>query len=254
MRVLFVLLLAAVPAFAEIKMTVVEYDVAGTKCKGVLYAPAAVKEPRPGVIVFHEWWGLNDYAKKRAELFAKEGYAAFCADMYGDGKTTVHPKEAGEFAGEVRKNQKVWLARAEGALKTLQAQPGVAKEKIAAVGYCFGGTTAMALGFSGAPVKAIAAYHAGLPAVTDAEAKAFKGSLFIGHGAADTFIPQKSIDAFRKVLDDAKTRYEFVAYPEATHSFTVEGVEKIMPALKYNAEADKKSWESTLKLFKETLK
>jgi dienelactone hydrolase len=170
--------------------------------------------------------------------------------MYGDGKTTEHPADAGKFAGEVRKNADTWLGRAKAAMTTLQAQPNVDKANISAIGYCFGGTTAMELLFSGADVKSVVVFHAGLPAMTDAKAKMAKGKLLVCHGAADSFIPDDKVKEFRQVLDKAGSKYDFISYPGATHSFTVEGVEKKMPMLKYDADADKKSWESMLKWLK----
>ncbi|CAN5354331.1 dienelactone hydrolase family protein [soil metagenome] len=254
MRTLGLLMLTAMTTQAAVKSKVIEYDAGGTKSKGVLFWDDSVKGKLPGVIVFHEWWGLNDYAKKRAEMLAKEGYVAFCADMYGDGKTTDHPDDAGKFAGEVRKNADVWLKRAQAALAEIKKQPQVDDGKISAIGYCFGGTTAMQLFFNGADLKSVIVFHAGLPTITDEQAKKATGKLLICHGAADTFIPETVVKPFKEKLDKAGTKYEFVAYPGATHSFTVEGVEKKMPVLKYDADADKKSWESMLKLLKETSK
>jgi dienelactone hydrolase len=255
MRVLAMLLLTVSPALAAVKTRTIEYDVAGTKCKGLLAWDDAKTGKQPGVVVFHEWWGLNDYAKKRAEMLAKEGYVAFCADMFGNGKIADHPDDAKKFAGEVRASAATWLARAEAAHKTLVAQPEVDAAKVGAIGYCFGGTTALTLALSGADVKATAVFHAGLPVITPEQAKKVKGKLLICHGAADEFIPMDACTKFLKAFDDANNKcYEFIAYPGATHSFTVEGVEKKMKDLKYDAEADRKSWTSMLKLFKENLK
>lgn len=256
MRVLAIMMFAAVPAFADVKSKPVEYDAEGTKCKGVLYYPDDAKGPLPAVIVFHDFRGLNDYAKKRAEMLAKEGYIGFCADVYGDGKTSEHPADAIEFMKAVRQNEKVWLGRAQAALKAIQAQPNVQKDKIATIGYCFGGTTSLMLAFSGADVKSTAVFHAGLPKVTPEQAKSVKGPILICQGAADAMLKEADVKAFRDVLDGAKAKYEYIEYPGATHSFTVEGVEKAMPEfkMKYDADADKKSWDSMMKLFKETLK
>ncbi len=256
MRTLMGLLMTATLAHAEVKSKVIEYDAEGTKCKGVMYYHDNVKGPLPCVIVFHDFRGLNDYAKKRAEMLAKEGYVAFAADVYGDGQTSEHPQEAMKFMNAVKENEKTWLARAQAALKIVQAQENVQKDKIATIGYCFGGTTALKLAFSGADVKSTAVFHAGLPKVTPEQANSVKGKILVCHGGADALIPESAIKEFRGVLDDAKTSYEFISYPGATHSFTVEGVEKAMPEfkMKYDADADKKSWDLMLKLFKETLK
>src|SRR5262249_8165745 len=128
-------------AHAAVKTKVVEYKYNGTTLKGYLAWDDAVKGKRPGVLVVHEFWGLNDYARKRAEQIAELGYVAFAADMYGNGKTTEHPKEAGQMAGEVRKNLKTWEGRGLASLKVLQDHELVDSKRLAAIGYCFGGST-----------------------------------------------------------------------------------------------------------------
>src|SRR6516225_7459903 len=181
-----VLLLFGAPAGAAVQTKKVTYKHNGLECQGYLAWDDAVKGPRPGVLVVHEWWGLNDYARKRAEQLAGLGYVAFACDMYGDGKVTEHPKEAGEFAGAVRKDVQVWRGRAQAALKVLQAQEQVDASKLAAIGYCFGGSTALQLAYTGADLKAVVTFHAGL-VVPDAEqAKAIKAKVLVCHGAADT--------------------------------------------------------------------
>lgn len=257
MRVLFsitTLLLTTALASAAVKTKEVEYETEGAKHKGFLAYDDSAKGKQPGVLVFHEWWGLDDYAKKRAEQLAGMGYVAFCADMYGDGKVVDHPKDAGKMAQSVRMNQKVWLARAEAALKKLQSHENVDKEKIAAIGYCFGGSTALILAYSGAPIKAVATFHAALPTPTAEQAKAIKAQILVCHGAADGFIPQEAIDKFKAALNEAKVKYQFESYPGVVHSFTVPGADKReIKGMAYDEAADKKSWQQMQDLFKETL-
>jgi dienelactone hydrolase len=242
-------------ANAEVKTKVVNYAHDGTNLKGFLAWDDAVKGKRPGVLVVHEWWGLNDYARKRAEELAKLGYVAFACDMYGDGKVTDHPDDAGKFAGEVRKNLKAWQGRALAGLKVLQDNEMVDGNSLAAIGYCFGGSTALQLAYTGAPVKAVATFHAALPTPSATDAKAIKAKIVVCHGEADKFIPQKAIDEFRAALDAAKVQYDFVSYPGVVHSFTVPGADKVgIAGMKYDAKADQDSWARMLKLFKETLK
>ena len=205
---------------------------------------------RPGVLVVHEWWGLNEYAKSRAEQLAKLGYVAFAADMYGDGKTVDHPKDAGEMAGKVRADVAAWRKRALAALDTLKAQPQCDKTKLAAIGYCFGGSTVLQLALAGTDLKAVVSFHGALPAPTEAEAKQVKAAILVCHGADDTFIPEKAIAAFRAALDKAGTKYEFIAYPGARHSFTVADADKHgIDGLKYDKPADEDSWKRLVKLF-----
>jgi dienelactone hydrolase len=235
--------MSGITAEAAVKTKVVTYTYDGTTLKGFLAWDDAVKGKRPGVLVVHEFWGLNDYARKRAEELAKLGYVAFACDMYGDGKTTEHPKEAGKFAAEVRMNLKTWQGRAMAGLKVLQDSDLVDTRNLAAIGYCFGGSTALQLAYSGAPVKAVATFHAALPTPSGDEAKAIKAKVLICHGADDTFIPKEAIDKFRAALDTAKTDYQFISYPGTVHSFTVPDADKVgLKGLSYNEKADRDSW------------
>lgn len=256
MRLLAGLLILSITstAGAAVQTREIEYDHDGTKLKGLLAYDDAGKDKRPGVLVFHEWWGLDDYAKGRAKQLAEMGYVAFAADMYGVGQVTEHPKEAGKMAQAVRMNREVWLGRAQAALKVLQAQDQVDKENVAAIGYCFGGSTALVLAYSGAPLKAVNTFHAALPPVTADQAKTIKAKVVVAHGADDAFISKESIDQFKAALDAAGTKYRFDSYPGAVHSFTVkEADKKAIKGMGYNESADTKSWQAMRDLFKETL-
>lgn len=249
---LFFILAGVASAAVQTKTITYEHD--GKKFTGFLAWDDAVKGKQPGVLVVHEWWGLNDYARSRAKMLAEHGYVAFACDMYGEGKNTEHPQEAGKFAAEVRKNKNDWQARAQAALKVLASQEQVDPDKLAAIGYCFGGSTCLELAYSGADLKAVATFHAALPAPTDEEAKAIKARLLINNGADDKFITPQQVSDFKGKLDAAKVKYQFENYPGTVHSFTVKEADaKNIPGMKYNAEADKKSWELMLALFKETL-
>ena len=250
----FAVLILAASGRAKVKTQVVEYSYDGTKLKGYLAYDDAVKEKRPGVLVVHEWWGLNDYAKGRAVALAKLGYVAFCPDMYGDGQTTEHPADATKMVGLVRKNVKVWKGRAEAGLKQLVAQPQTDSTKLAAIGYCFGGSTALQLAYSGADLKAVVTFHASLPTPTPEEAKAIKAKIIVCNGADDTFVTADSIAAFKGALKDAKVDLKFENYPGAVHSFTVkEADKKELPGMKYNPDADEKSWALMQETFKAVL-
>jgi dienelactone hydrolase len=138
-----ILLFTAGSAGAAVKTKEIDYEHDGTKFKGFLAYDDAGIGKRPGVLVVHDWWGLNDYAKKRAAMLAELGYVAFCPDMYGNGQVTEHPKEAGKMAQTVRMNIETWRGRAQAGLKVLQSQEVVDGERLAAIGYCFGGSTAL---------------------------------------------------------------------------------------------------------------
>jgi dienelactone hydrolase len=242
----------AVPAAAAVKTRTITYTYGGVTFKGHLAWDDAVKGKRPGVLVVHEWWGLNDHARKRAEQLAGLGYVAFACDMYGDGKSTEHPKEAGQMATEVRKNVETWRGRAQAALKVLTDQEQVDAKKLAAIGYCFGGSTALQLAYTGAPLAAVVTFHAALPVPEADQARAIKARVLVCHGAADKFIPEPVAAKFRAALEGAKVDYAMVYLGNAQHSFTVPGIDKKgVPGLAYNAEADRRSWRAMLGLFGE---
>jgi dienelactone hydrolase len=246
--------LTAGAAHAAVVSKTVDYEYGGVKLKGFLAYDDAQKGKRPGVLVVHEWWGLNDYAKMRCKKLAEAGYVAFAPDMYGEGKVTEHPEDAGKMASVVRQNVKVWRGRAQAGLDVLKSQPNVDPGRLAAIGYCFGGTTALQLAAGGADLKAVATFHAALPKLTVDEAKKIKARVLICHGADDLFIKPEDIKSFRETLDKAGVKYEFVPYKGAVHSFTVPGADKHMiKGMAYDKAADEDSWKRMLALFKETL-
>lgn len=248
---LAVMLLVA-SAEAAVQTKTVSYKHGDLECKGFLAWDDAVQGKRPGVLVVHEWWGLDEYARSRAQQLARLGYVAFACDMYGEGKTTEHPEDARKFATTVRMNVENWRKRAQVSLEVLKAQPQCDNGKLAAIGYCFGGSTALQLAYSGADLKAVATFHAALPAPTADEAKSLKARILVCHGGADTFIPEMAIKSFREPLDKAGAKYEFVAYPGVVHSFTVPGADaRNLPGMKYDKQADEDSWKRMTKLFAE---
>jgi dienelactone hydrolase len=240
---------------AAVKTETVSYKVGDKSYKGFLAFDDAVKGKRPGILVVHEFWGLDDYAKKRVEQLAGMGYVAFAADMYGDGKVTEHPKEAGAMAGQVRMNQQEWLARANAGLKILRDHPQVDGTKLAAIGYCFGGSTALTLANSGSDIKAAVSFHGALPIPSDDEAKKIKTKILICHGARDSFIKEDTIQKMRGTYDRNGVDYQMIYYGGAVHSFTVPGAEKKgLDGIRYDANADRRSWASMKALFDEVFK
>lgn len=248
---LAVILLAA-SAEAAVQTKTVSYKHGDLECKGFLAWDDAVEGKRPGVLVVHEWWGLDEYARSRAQQLAKLGYVAFACDMYGEGKIAEHPDDARKMAGIVRMNVESWRKRAQIALEVLKAQPQCDSGKLAAIGYCFGGSTALQLAYSGAELKAVATFHAALPSPTDDEVNAVKARILVCHGGADTFIPEAAVKAFREQLDKGGRGYQFVAYPGVVHSFTVPGADaRNLLGMKYDKQADEDSWKRMTKLFAE---
>jgi dienelactone hydrolase len=247
-------LLICQTARAEVKTETVTYKHGDQTFKGYLAWDDAMKGKRPGVLVVHEWWGLNDYARKRAEQLAKMGYVAFAADMYGDGKTTEHPKEAGEMAGMVRKNQKEWRARALAGLQILRDNPHVDSGKLAAIGYCFGGSTALQLAYASPDIKAAVSFHGALPIPDTTLDKAITAKILICHGADDSFISEETIQKVRTAYKELGVDYEMIYLGGAVHSFTVPGAEQRgLKGMAYNAAADRRSWAAMTELFHEAL-
>ncbi len=249
---LSVVFLAQLPLEAAVKTEIVSYKVGNKTFKSFLAWDDAVKGKRPGVLVFPEWWGVNEYAHKRAEQLAGMGYVALAADMYGDGKTTEHPEEAGAMAGAVRKDIKEWEARAQAALKVLRDNPNVESKKVAAIGYCFGGSTALQLAYTGADISAAVSFHGALIIPDDQQVKAIKAKILICHGAADSFIPEETALQVRNALEKGKVDYEMQYYGGAQHSFTNPDADKKgMQGIAYNAKADHRSWAAMTRLFQE---
>lgn len=253
--VVTVLCLFAATAQSEVVGKEVTYDVDGAAFNGYLATNDAVDEKRPGVLVVHEWWGNNDYTRKRADMLAELGYTALALDMYGDGKTADHPDDAGKFAGEVRENMAAAEARFRAAMDLLKQQPGVDGERIAAIGYCFGGGVVLEMARRGVDLDAVASFHGSLGTSDPAEPGEVVARVAVFNGADDPFVKPEQIEAFKAEMDNAQVQYVFVNYPGAVHSFTNPGAdangEKFELPLKYDAEADKDSWAQMQQLFDE---
>ena len=236
----------------------VSYSADGTTLKGYIARPAKADGKRPGVLVVHEWWGNNDYPRKRADMLAQLGYVALALDMYGDGKVASHPKDAGAFAGEVRKHMDVAEKRFRAALALLASQRDVDTGRIAAVGYCFGGGMVLEMARRGLPLAGVVSFHGSLPTQTPARPGGVKAKVLVLNGADDPFVKPEQIEAFKKEMDAAGVDYRFISYPGAVHAFTnpdaTENGKKFNLPLAYDADADRKSWEEMQRLFGAILK
>lgn len=244
-------------AHAKLVTTPVAYEHAGVKLQGYLaYDDEKTGKGKvPGVLVVPEWWGLTDYVKGRAESLAKLGYVAFAVDMYGDGQTTTDPKKAGDLAGQFY-GKPLMAERAQAGLDQLLQSELVDTSRVAAIGYCFGGSTVQALAYSGAPLAGIVSFHGGLIPVPEDAAAKIKAKILICHGAIDPFVSKDSLNAFLKSMDEGKFDYQFISYAGAVHAFTNPGADKIreekgLNGIGYNKAADKRSWEHMRAFFKE---
>ncbi|MEJ2620942.1 MAG: dienelactone hydrolase family protein [Candidatus Thiodiazotropha sp.] len=228
----------------------VEYRSAGTLMKGYLAYDDAVQEKRPGILVVHEWWGHNAYARQRAEQLASMGYTALAVDMYGDGKQASHPKDAGKFAAEVKQNMAVATQRFKAAMSLLQKHKSVATEDVSAIGYCFGGGIVLEMARRGLDLDLVGSFHGSLPPTKPAEKGVVKAEVMVFNGADDPFVKQDHIDAFMAEMAHANVKYRFINYPGAKHSFTNPDADKFgkqfeLP-LVYNQQADQQSWATLI--------
>jgi len=266
---LFVAMLIPSLAHAKIVTQKIEYKDGETVLEGFLAYDDTKDETqkRPGVLVCHEWWGgggSNDYAQARAIKLAELGYVAFSLDMYGKGRNTSDPKQAGAWAGEVMGTPGLLQRRAAAGLKVLVQQPQVDPKRLAAIGYCMGGTVALELARSGLPhtgeLRAIVAFHASTVAAKGSDmeiAKAngnLKGSVLVCHGAIDDFVKPGELETFQKQMEAAKVDYQVVHYAGAVHAFTNPKADDYkLPSVGYNQAADRRSFEHMQRLFVERL-
>jgi dienelactone hydrolase len=240
------LVAGAPPAAAAVQTKEVTYSSGGVALKGLLAWDAAIGGRRPAVLVVHEWWGHNEYVRRRARMLAELGYTALAVDMYGDGKTAAHPEDAQKFSGELMKNADVAKARFLAALAFLKDQPQTDEGRIAAIGYCMGGGVVLNMARAGVDLKGVASFHGALNASFPAQPGGIRAKVLVAHGADDSFIPPEAVEAFKKEMAAAKADLTFVAYPGARHSFTNPDADELakkfnMP-IAYNAEADRASW------------
>jgi dienelactone hydrolase len=240
--------LFALPALAEIKHREIPYQSSdGTRLIGYYAWDDNIKGRRPGIIVVHEWWGLNNYARRRANELAALGYAALAIDMYGDGKHTEHKAEAMEMMHGAAADSKISMARAQAGLDLLKAQTEVDPGKLAAIGYCFGGKIVLDMARQGMELAGVASFHGVLGTAAPAQKGVIKARVLVLNGEADQFIPASDITAIKKEMKEAGANFTFVSYPDAKHAFTSTDADRLGKEngmdIGYNAKADKASWK-----------
>jgi dienelactone hydrolase len=236
-------------SFAKIEMKTIEYKDQGVILEGVLAFDTRFKGKRPGILLVHEWTGIGSYVRMRLQKLAELGYVAFAADIYGKGVRPSNPKDAATTAGIYKSNRPLLRERANQGLQELLKQPNLDQKNVAAMGYCFGGTTILELARSGANVKGFLSFHGGLETPTPQDAKNIKGEVIAFHGADDPYVPLKEVDAFQKEMKDAQVKLKLIQYKGAVQGFTnpENGTDNSKGAA-YNKEADQRSWKE-MKLF-----
>ncbi len=236
--------LIAVPASGALVTTPVEYRHGDEVLEGYLAYDDAVSGKRPGVLVVHEWYGLNDYTRSRTEDLARLGYAAFAADIYGKGKRADDVQGARHLAGVFWQDQELLRARAAAGLAQLRAHELVDGRRVAAVGYCFGGTTVLELARGNAAVEGVVSVHGGLKTADPSATSGVRPKILVLHGADDPFIPAEDVAAFQEELRRAEADWQMVFYGGAQHSFSNPSADgKALPGALYDERADRRSWE-----------
>ncbi len=239
-------------ATVSIKEETVNYTADTANMVGFVAYNEADSAKRPAVLVIPEWWGLNDYPKMRARELAKLGYIALVADMYGNGAIADSPSIAQQYATPFYTNPELGNTRFLAALNKLKSYPQADTTKIAAIGYCFGGTMVLNAAKLGAPVNGVVSFHGDLRGVP-ADKNLLKAKVLVCHGLADSFVPQEQVNAFKKQMDSISANYTFKTYPDATHAFTnpqaTETGQRFNMPIKYNAAADTASWKDMQDFF-----
>lgn len=236
------------------KSATIQYKHGNTTLSSYLAYDDSVSGPRPAIIVFPEWWGLNEYIKSRTRQLAELGYVAMAADLFGDGKVVTAVPEAAALAGALREDRPTLRARAAAGLAALRSQKSVDPSRVAAIGYCFGGTTALELGRGGADLRAVVSFHGGLDTPNPADAKQMKAKVLVCTGADDAWVPPEQINAFIQEMRDGHVDYLVDIYGGAVHAYSNPDADKLkIPNIGYNARADHRSWSAMKEFFAETL-
>jgi dienelactone hydrolase len=243
-------LVTAGVAWPEVVSRTVEYQHGETQLVGYLAYDDEVAGRRPGVLVVHEWWGLNEYARRRARMLAQLGYVAFAADMYGKGKATEDPSKAAAWAGHLRGDLELWRERAVRGLEVLKKQPQTDPDHLAAIGYCFGGSTVLHMAFGGPPLAGVVSFHGGLPIPKDAAS--VRTPMLVCHGARDSHTRPATIQKFQDRLDALGADWMMITYGHAEHSFTNPAADEHgVKGVSYNEKADMRSWRHMRNFLKE---
>ena len=251
MRFLFwvfsLILLFQSTAMAKIVTKDINYNDGELQFTGFAAYPDDELRDKPGILIVHEWWGLNDYARNRAKQLAELGYVAFAIDMYGTGVTGETPEAATKLSKPFYDDRQLMVERAEAGLNVLRTLKGVDTFNLAAIGYCFGGTVVLEMARAGSPLKGVVSFHGGLATPVPAQAGQITIPILALNGGNDPFVPQTEKDAFVKEMTEAKANFTSIDYPGATHAFTNPAAtdigKKFNIPVAYDEKADQQSWK-----------
>ncbi len=240
---------------AAVKSEVINYHSDGAALQGYVAYDDDSKKPLRGILIVPDWMGVGQFAKDKADLLAKEGYAAFVVDVYGKENQPKDQIQAGKLATEYKNDRKLLRSRMNAAFDKFKSMNMVNPNQIMVMGYCFGGTGALELARSGAPVVGVSTFHGGLSSPTPIDAKNIKAPVLVMHGADDPYVPPSEVQAFKKEMKDANVNLTFIAYPGAVHAFTnPQAGNDNSKGAAYNKEADEKSWQAFEKFLKSIFK
>jgi len=248
-KTLPILLLGTIPALAGQPFS---YQDGAVRLSGYLTQPQASQGLVPGVVVIHQWMGVSEHEKQVAEELARLGYAALAADIYGEGVRPTTPREAGTLAGTYRNDRALYRQRVQAALGALSAQKGVDPERLAVIGFCFGGTGALEAARAGMAVRGVVSFHGGLKAGPENPAGVISAKVLVCHGAEDPSVPPAEVAAFQDEMRKAKADYTFIAYAGAVHAFTQrEAGNDPSKGAAYQEAAARRSWQHMTDFFRE---
>jgi len=232
--------------------TEVDYTAGDVACRGYLARPDD-HGSHPGVLVVHDWLGVTDYVRMRADMLARLGYTAFAADVYG-ADVRPSPAEAPAVAGSYYGNRALWRERVTGGFDRLRAEPSVDRGRTAAIGYCFGGSGALELARTGVELRAVVSFHGGLPTGPDGEAQRIRAKLLVLRGAIDPVVPDDAVAAFQDELRQAPDLdWQLTTYSGAMHAFTIPDANSPEHGATFNAVAERRSWQAMKEFLAEAL-
>lgn len=250
--ILFIPLFFSTTAFSAVQTQVVEYRDGETVLEGYLAYDGASSDKKPAILIVHDWMGLQDFAKQKAEALAAMGYTAFAADIYGKGIRPQNSEEAAQQAGIYKKDRNLMRQRALAALKVLENNPIADPSRTAAIGYCFGGMTVLELARSGAEMDGVVSFHGNLDTPSPESSRKIKAKVLVLHGAEDPYVPPKDVQAFESEMRSAGADWQLISYGGAVHSFTnPKAGNDPSKGAAYQALADKRSWEAMKDFFNE---
>lgn len=242
---------------SEIQAGKFEYQVGDESHIGYLALNTEQTGRRPAIFVIHEWWGINDYIQRRVRQLAELGYVAFAVDMYGGGRTAANPEEAAALMNGVLGDMETGTDRLKAAFDTVAAMSEVDANRMAAIGYCFGGAMVLHMARIGMPLRAVASFHGALGSFHKPQPGEVKARILVCHGASDAMVSADDVTAFEAEMQAAEANFKVIAYPGAAHGFTnpetTEKGKKYGLPIGYDEQADQSSWQSMNTMFSEVL-